>query len=139
MAIPDPPPAPQFVPPVGHSLVGVNVGNIKELLNHLRTVRDKQTFKAEGAHNFREWAMNIGHRRAPQRIGFLLLEFEARQTIRLRRWPPVPHSIHCATLQEEPVRERGDVRPHGRTVREQGDWLKSLWYLVKDTVSARQP
>lgn len=27
---------------------------------------------------FREWAMNIGHRRAPQRIGFLLLEFEAR-------------------------------------------------------------
>ncbi len=48
---------PQFVPPVGHSLVGVNVGNIKELLNHLRTVRDKQTFKAEGAHNFREWLM----------------------------------------------------------------------------------
>ena len=27
---------------------------------------------------FREWAMNIGHRRAPQRIGFLFLEFEAR-------------------------------------------------------------
>ena len=27
---------------------------------------------------FREWAMNIGHRRAPQRIGFLLLEFEER-------------------------------------------------------------
>ena len=27
---------------------------------------------------FREWAMNIGHRRAPHRIGSLFLEFEAR-------------------------------------------------------------
>ncbi len=27
---------------------------------------------------FREWAMNIGHRRAPQRMGALLLECEAR-------------------------------------------------------------
>lgn len=35
----------------------VGVSGAKEFLNHLRTVRDSQSFKAEGAHNFREWAM----------------------------------------------------------------------------------
>lgn len=47
---------PQFVPPTAHSMVG-NVAGMREFLKHLRTVRDSQSFKADGAHNFREWAM----------------------------------------------------------------------------------
>ncbi len=60
MAIPNPPvapPPPQFVAPAAHSMVGVSVDSVKSFLNHLRIVRDTQAFRAEGAHNFREWTM----------------------------------------------------------------------------------
>jgi len=50
------PPLPQFVRPPDPPIVG-SIDGAKNLLNHLRQVRDNKAFQADGAHNFREWTM----------------------------------------------------------------------------------
>ena len=47
----------QLVRPPDPPIVGINIESTKNLLNHLRMVRDSQAYKAEGANNFREWTM----------------------------------------------------------------------------------
>jgi len=59
MPIPDAgpaPPLPQFVPQHFPPMID-SVDSVKNLLNHLRRVRDSQAYKSEGAHNFRELTM----------------------------------------------------------------------------------
>jgi len=60
----------QFVVPPVSPIVGVSIESTKNLLNHLRMVRDSQAYKAEGANNFREWTM----KQFGDRIGIFLDE-----------------------------------------------------------------